>query len=67
MMKYAKGLGFFMVGFLSTTAVFYLGLIFLGESFENAAPLVTDGFFIAWAITSLIAGSLALWISVRRQ
>lgn len=66
-MKYVKSLAFFITGASAATILFYLVLMLWGDDFEHAAPLVTDGFIIAWAIFSCIAGGLCSWFAVRKR
>lgn len=66
-MKYIKGAVFFVLGFLLATGGFLLGLIAWGEEFQHAAPLVSDGFFVAWFSTSVLVGGAGVWLGLRRR
>ncbi|HEY9222753.1 MAG TPA: hypothetical protein VIP27_01195 [Variovorax sp.] len=66
-MKYLKSTAFFAMGFALTTGLFFLGLLAWGAEFEHAAPLITDGFFLAWLALSALVGSAGAWWTLRRR
>lgn len=66
-MKHLKSTVFFVMGFAFTTGLFFLGLLAWGEGFEHAAPLITDGFFIAWLATSALVGAAGAWWHLRHR